>query len=330
MMILFSSMLHANEVRFYVVVKGDSLSSIALSHVGKPVYSKNGSLKKLLEWNPSLKNEHLIFAGQKIRLGHFESPDTHTDVYLQSFIVREVATEVPADKEPLAPQASAAKVFSQPGELGISTGFEFTRVDAKDKALGGTAAFITDMSPKLVLSWVRHWTESWAYYTGLSLLSEKVTNDTATPALTIQDASGVRKKFEFGFKRTWSGNSRTDFGAGFREQLFAHTPTATSITMDRIPTGYFRLSHEQTLFRIQKAMVFGSLGADYLLGAKASVHTTEPGYASDLNLGVRDEFSNFTVETKFNYGISRQNSNLVEAAETHLGFTLGLSWRFDR
>ena len=54
---------------YYTIQKGDTLSEIAQSKVGSPVYPrKTGSLQKILKKNQGIKNPNLIYPGQRVRL----------------------------------------------------------------------------------------------------------------------------------------------------------------------------------------------------------------------------------------------------------------------
>jgi LysM repeat protein len=66
---LFSSALYAAEPHVYVVKQGDTLSTIAQRQVGTPIFKKNGSLTKLLSWNPNITDADLIFVGQQLSIG---------------------------------------------------------------------------------------------------------------------------------------------------------------------------------------------------------------------------------------------------------------------
>jgi hypothetical protein len=52
----------------YEVVPGDTLSSIAARKLGLPVYGPDGSLHRLLQQNPQVKNPDMIVAGEQLSL----------------------------------------------------------------------------------------------------------------------------------------------------------------------------------------------------------------------------------------------------------------------
>lgn len=228
------------------------------------------------------------------------------------------------------PPASAAEEDSSPsGRLVVITGFEYTAISSTDKALGGTSTFLSDLSPKIVMGWIYEITASVSAFTNFSVLMEKVADDTASNPLEIKNAQGQRKGFEIGVQKTWTSGSATALSTGAKEQLYAYTPNNSTISMNRIPTGYLRISHDQTLFQKNKFSVFAGGKLDYLFESKDSVHKLQGGLATQVDFGFRQDYKKFTVETRAYYGTSRQNSNLVEQTERHLGGTMGFTMRFD-
>lgn len=71
-LMIFTSVAHATEPLIYVVKKGDTVSTIAQKEIGSPIYSKNGSIAKLLALNPWIKNKDLVLAGQPLVVGRSE------------------------------------------------------------------------------------------------------------------------------------------------------------------------------------------------------------------------------------------------------------------
>ena len=59
-----SALAQADEVRKVQVQKGDTLSGISEREVGRPVYGKHGSLRKVISLNPKVKNPNYIRVGQ--------------------------------------------------------------------------------------------------------------------------------------------------------------------------------------------------------------------------------------------------------------------------
>lgn len=56
---------------YYIVMRGDTLSEIALSHYPEMrIYGSGGSLEKLLKFNPEIKDPDLIFVGQKVKFSN--------------------------------------------------------------------------------------------------------------------------------------------------------------------------------------------------------------------------------------------------------------------
>lgn len=79
----------------YQVQRGDTLGQIAKTHVGSPVWGDKGSVKKLLELNPDIKDPNQIFVNQTINL----SPEAEVS-QAEADPVPAAAAEAPAETEP--------------------------------------------------------------------------------------------------------------------------------------------------------------------------------------------------------------------------------------
>lgn len=81
--LFFSGALLAAEGMVHVVQPGDTLSQIAADHVGRPIFTKTGSLSKILRLNPQIKEIHQITVGDQIVLSEEKvaaaAPLAHTD-----------------------------------------------------------------------------------------------------------------------------------------------------------------------------------------------------------------------------------------------------------
>lgn len=114
---IFHSVVCAAGPFVYVVKPGDTSSTIAQWHIGKPIFTKDGSLSKLLQWNPHIKDADLIFVGQVLTIDS-SSPQApeNTPRDLSS---SDSSENVPNDA-PTPLQDPAPKPFHLPTEVACS------------------------------------------------------------------------------------------------------------------------------------------------------------------------------------------------------------------
>ena len=99
----------------YVVKPGDTSSTIAQSHIGEPIFTKDGSLSKLLQLNPHIKDPNLIFPGQVLTIN---SAPPQTPVNSP----RELSSSDSADTTQAPPlQDPAPKTSQFPTEVACAT-----------------------------------------------------------------------------------------------------------------------------------------------------------------------------------------------------------------
>lgn len=322
----FSHLLLAAEPMIYVVRPGETISEIAIEKIGRPVYSKNGSLQKIKSLNPQIQNFNLIYPGQEIVVGSDGKRFMATEPQSSP---PEALQETAAEPEEKKSDPSNLTNYAQYGQFGLQLGFNFSRVDSKDKSSGSESAFISEMSPQLNLSWNYRWTENWSSFANIEAIFETITSDTSTPARTLLKPTGTRKTLEFGARKHWSHNAKSSLSFGAQEKIYSHTPNSNEIQMDRVPVQFLRISHEQVLFQVQKSLGFAEVQLNHLFATSTPDHTIKSGSGGKASLGLRHDFQKFSVETIASYGFSKQESNIVSQTEKYIGGLIGVSWRFE-
>lgn len=204
---------------------------------------------------------------------------------------------------------------------------EYSRVDSRDLSTDAVTTFLSQLSPRVNFDWDYQWTPQWSSFMSFGVTFETISDDTASPAREIVQASGTRKTWELGARRNWSSDAATSLSIGMQDRLFSHAPSLTQLQIDRVTAGFAGIEHRQTLFRLGKASGFADARAEYVLGATTSQHATRPGVAAELALGFFYEFRGFAVTTQVDYAFSSLESGIVRQSEKRFGGTFGIAWR---
>lgn len=317
---IFSSALVA-EGHLYIVQDGDTLSEIAAKYLGKPIFSKNGSLAKLIRQNVHIQNPDKIIRGDKI--------------YLEEATSREPAEAAAVvETKPVTPPPTCTEVKTPSDEfpfsrLRVDAGFEYFRIDAHDSVNGGNATLLSGASPTVHLSWDLAWDKRWDTRLRFNAISERILDATNSTS-SITNGSGKRYGFEFGPIRKWNAKRRTGFFLGSSEQIFSRSVSATVVTIDRVQAMFLKATHEEDLLTVKTASA--GVGASFaiLSGGTGVGYRTNPGWAGDIFAHVRHEMTKSNIEfhgTAY-YGMWAQDSTLVTQKGNHIGVMFGVSRRF--
>ncbi len=130
--LLFPQLVYA---RFYCVKKGDTLSTIALEKIGEPVYGKDGYLKKILELNPEIANQDMVYTNQAIFL---------VDKNNCLINLKEPVTEKRTDED-MMPDLVKSKVY----DLGLFLGVKFFSSRFSSAVSDSSVDLNSSLSPSL-------------------------------------------------------------------------------------------------------------------------------------------------------------------------------------
>ena len=151
---IFHSVVYATGPFVYVVKPGDTSSTIAQSQIGEPIFTKDGSLSKLLRWNPHIKDADLLFVGQELTINS-SLPQTPVNPLreLSSSESADTAQSPSQDPAPKPSQFPTAVVFiSDPQKnpefwLWIGAGMNFQYYNQSIPGISGEATFQNIQGP---------------------------------------------------------------------------------------------------------------------------------------------------------------------------------------
>jgi LysM repeat protein len=318
----------ANEYR---VKRGDTFSELAAEFEGRPIYRKDGSLRKLAALNPQIKNLNFIKPGEVIFLG------VHTqgvaDIEKVETIeptgpIAEVAPVLDLTIPPREVAAPESAEFSPYSRLGVSTGFEYFSINATDKSTKDTARVVSAPSPTINAYWALQWSEKYSTRLNIGYIAETLLKDRSTDKKLI-NPSGSRTNFGFDLVRHVSDKFRVKALASYSRRAFLRSESINSVRVDRINGLEVGGGADYDFLKKGSASMGVGLQASFLAPAQGPGYSTQAGYAGMGSLYLRHQLRKAMLEASTYYGYWNQDSKYVSQSVNSVGVNFGLSWSFD-
>lgn len=330
------------ETRFLRIEKEDTLSQALENHFpdrGWRLWGKNGAIAKIAAKNPGIKDVNRLRPGMMIDIGEYaesgsviqqrspaaanEEPDSKSPPSTPAAVPTPTpALSIKAETSPTADeQYSSVKVAPE---------FSFSRIDAVDKGNGGSALFISNLTPGFRLSWGQHWSKRLQTSFDLGIRFESFT---APPGVQLNNATHSNADFGFGLKwNPLAGIPRlaVQSGLSVRTVYFVQSESLSVTRLDSavipgLTLGLryraLEISSFSTVLHAQGTILFASSLSNFTIQAGNSVKT---GVALTQNLSKR-----YQISGDFWYQQLAQDSSIATHSRTDLGLTFGLNIRFD-
>jgi LysM repeat protein len=306
----------------YVVKKGDILSRIAQKNIAGPIYGKGGSLQKLLELNPKIKNPNLIFVGDRIQIP-YEQP---------SFADSTPASTPPASRAPAAESEkietietdTSFKAHHRPFEISISAGNSyFTSTDkvnnskagvASNINFGASAAYVQNISGLLHLK-------------GKIALEHQSYNPIDTRTLINSDR--IYLDYGLGLLMLHNIDLISELTVGMQARPLLRTNSSTSLIIDAVSIPYTRYQASGNFWETSNGMKFGSsLGAKLLFPVSAPAsNRMKLGYGATAEVYSKELLKRGNeLLLKLSFEYEKQDSKLSDRSYYQVG--LGARYQF--
>jgi hypothetical protein len=299
----------------YIVKKGDTLSQIAHKHIPGAIYGNNGSLAKVLSFNPEIKNPDKIYVGRVINLE-------------MGVPLRQVAQVPPPAMAPPSNFGSMADNDQHPfGNFSARLGFDFFRINATDNVTGANATILSNMNPSLSIAWKEQWSDNWA--TRLRLNYESLNLQSPTPR-TMSNPTASAYGFGLGVERSFGDSWGLTADVGYDQQFFLESASTQSLTLDTVALLNASLTGRYDFFKRKNTAVGANLQVGYLGSGSNNAYTINAGnfYGGQLYLHQDLPTWKATLTGDVFYKQTSQNTSLVNQTQTDVGAGVGLSWTF--
>jgi LysM repeat protein len=332
----------AADTSFYIVRVGDTLSKIAQQFLGSPVYTSTGSLRKIIDLNPQVKNPNRITVGEELNIsGTAAEPaklaEARPAVENKSTEEKPAETSAPvADRAPAA-QADVAQPLVSPsptavadsktypfGEIELAPEFRFVKLEAKDISSGANAILVSDSHIGLRGAWVQRWSPDTASF---QWLSYGRTSFAAPSTKTLETPSFTSIGFGFGMRFFQAGRHRLSTGIGAESTPYIRATSTTAVRFDSIVTPIARVQSEHDLFRLDPFRAgIGLLGEGRAPGSNDRIRA-KMGYGLGSSLFVEQAFTSSKFRVTTFYLQSQQDSSIATQKRNELGLEMNLTFR---
>lgn len=332
-----------SEYGTYTVQDGDTLSDILSRFNIKPLYGKNGSIKKFSRVNVHTvkKNGDLIFPGSVIYLPI--SVEAVAEVIKQEKIeaaidVRKPATEVapgtpaPACPEPekkpvLDPVYASAETASS--DVAVTFIGGYSSMQGTDRSTGDTSKLLSKLETGARLEWSQNWDDTDS--TSIFVIYQNRNLEPTLNDVTLTNSSMGVSSFGLGYKKVLSNSWALRMEMEYMQALFyQNNPgTGTGLQINAVPL--LRL-HPQLEYLVleRKPLSLGlQAGVSYFGSTSYGDYSVDSGYGYNLDLSLRHTFTNHNfIQCQAYYEERHQNTSELLFVERDVGTRCGFSWRF--
>ena len=314
-----SRLVRAKENGFVVISRGQVLSVIAQKYIGSPVYTKSGSLAKLLELNPQIKNPNLIFPGQKIYLSRTTTQTHRRQVASQTQTQTQV---LPATKASSSPPTIHRNVTHS---VFYNIGSAFTTLAAHESSTNENADLYTNHDFNFGVGWDVNWSSSFSSFAAFSMRNldfEPSTNPAKSLTNTNQSLFGMSVGAQTQFTRKFS----LQYAASLEQELFLHGIDTSTIGVDAVTIPQVGVKARWECMRRGVTSDGFIAQADYLFSGSTDTYTVDPGTYFMGGIYVRHMTrSRRELNLDFGYFQRNQNTSILQFNESGVYGTLTLS-----
>ena len=322
----FSSALQAAGPTVYVVKNGETLSTIAQSQVGSPVFKKAGSLFKLLKWNPNITDANLIFVGQSLSIG--PSHSQRISKAEKTLTPAEPPRTLASDENSELPQHSSPQLFVQdPVQKIISTENEIphhvellaavgmTTVSGIDNLTSTNAVLFSNQDIAVGARWKQHWTNSFFTSFGVALRSIDFQPPTSS-SKSISESKKLNSSLSLSAGNKLTQKLALNYGLSYGNELFLRGLSSTTVTVDALPIAKLNLGATIQLYESGLTSFGINANLDSLMGASTEGYTVSSGAAYQGGIYLKRRYgTDSDVELNVGYKDRAQNTSLVNFNE---------------
>ncbi|MFZ4715728.1 MAG: LysM peptidoglycan-binding domain-containing protein [Bacteriovoracaceae bacterium] len=305
----------------YVVKPGEILGRIARKNLGAPIYLQEGSLVKIMQLNPELKNSDRIYPGQKLRIA---VPRTTSSLQPEETTKATVGEEVVA-------QANQATVWAAPSELEpeedtyshfrIDPNFKFLRLNSLDKATNGSAVLLSKTHYELPVTWEQIWSKTFRTFGRFSYSHTKYERPVGKE---LKNPSISQYGFAVGAGFLQDQKNRVAVELGVEEQAYLKGVNTTQVELFKVPAPNAKVITEHDLYNKKSLTVGLGLKAAYFMGTNTGHVDAEAAIQYGGQLYLKQQLKSSLLGMYTGYAKTNQDTNISSQNLTEMKF--GITW----
>jgi hypothetical protein len=335
---LFPSSSHADEgiskYGTYEVQVGDTLSEVLMRFSIKPLYGKNGSVKKFAQLNSAAVKSQgdLIHPGAKILLPISSELLSEEMAAQKPFLPtvtppRQPATEtkncvagVPEEKR--NPPASADS------QVEVSALLDYSALFGTDRATGTSARLISKPSLGERVTWIQNWDESNS--TNIFLEHTQRLLESTNTGTYLANSNQALTSFGGGYRKKISHLWSAGFDLAYSESTFYHGNAGANggLALNALPLLQLHPQFQFLVLERDPLSLNLQGGLSYFGATSYDNYTVESGFGYDVAVLLQHKFMASSMQCQAFYEERRQNTSLIYLLEKNLGGRCGYLWRF--
>ncbi len=294
----------------YIVKPGETLSKIAKSQIGEPVYLKHGSLARLLRLNSAIPQNGKIYPGQMLLLPAATEIDSTS---------QEIAESFPSPKSvEAAADTSSRNVASEdeiPNSLSLTASLGMTTITAHDNQNNSKATLNSSRDLAVEGSWQQAWTKSFSTTFAARFRSIEFQSPTNS-AYSLSNSKNNTLALSAGAQSQITENFSLSYSFTHGQELFLRGLSSTSVGVDELAISRFGLGGKYELFHKGKTSLGVKGYYEYLGAGSTDTYTIHSGSAYQAGLYLHRQYgADTSVEIHIGYRERAQKTSIVDAVE---------------
>lgn len=291
------------------VKKGQTLSQIAASEIGLPIWGKNGSLAKIKALNPWIKNLNQIYPNSEIILSEERHSTPVEEVATLSDMVEETNSKI----KPMEIAEEKMHSFS------LIPFYSALSVEAQDIQNKTTALIASQYFIGIEGRYNQHWSEDFKSYIQFNIGTISFEPSSGS-SKSLSDKNKLITGLGIGGIYSLTEKVRITGMANFQKELFIRAESTSNIALDTILVPSLGTRLEYDLYQ-KKIFTFGLAGVfEEKFSAKADSYNIKTGQKVGGSIYLRhaskDPFKYY--QTELGYSQRSQDTKISTQEEKNL------------
>lgn len=284
----------------YIVKEGDTLAKIAQKYYEGAVFGKNGSIEKLLIYNPHVKNANNVPPGTELKFkkefmkAGMVDPDAPVDP-------NALAEEDEADSEQGLNPAIEIEKYDSPqnallkdsptDKVNFFANFVFNNFEATDQNTNSNFFFTTSTETNVGIEYVKSISEFTSLFLSLAYNQAVLAADTTTTPPLIGTEKGQVAAI-LGGRFLFTEDNYFNFSVNYIPHYYLSLNTNGNRELEHVGSPSYSLSTENQFYKNKDFIIGFDLGFEYITNPKSTGRGLDATIGYTIGLIYQQEFKN--------------------------------------